>query len=266
MKKIFFVGLFLSTIFSISAQELVDFSQYFKEADLEGGIYLYDYKKKSYKITDKADFVRTTSPASTFKIPNSLIALEVGAIKDENEVIKWDGEKRWLDSWNKDHTLTEAYKNSTLWFYQELARRIGEKSYNKYLKACNYGNHNIGKDLTKFWLGESSALQISPKNQLEFLIKLHEEKLPFSKRTFDITKRVMIREQTDHYTLRAKTGWAQAGGKDIGWYVGYVEKKDNVYFFALRVHKPLEIKMSPSEFVEKRIEITNKVLKQMNII
>ena len=264
MKKIFFVSLFLSTFFSISAQELVDFGQYFKEADLEGGFYLYDYKKKLYKITDKADFVRTTSPASTFKIPNSLIALEVGAIKDENDIIKWDGEKRWLDSWNKDHTLAEAYKNSTLWFYQELARRIGEKNYNKYLKACDYGNHNIGKDLTKFWLGESSALQISPKNQLEFLIKLHEEKLPFSKRTFEITKRVMIREQTDNYTLRAKTGWAQAGGKDIGWYVGYVEKKENVYFFALRVHKPLEKEMP--EFIARRIKISNKILIQMGII
>ena len=94
MKKIFFVSLFLSTFFSISAQELVDFGQYFKEADLEGGFYLYDYKKKLYKITDKADFVRTTSPASTFKIPNSLIALEVGAIKDENDIKQLE----WYDS------------------------------------------------------------------------------------------------------------------------------------------------------------------------
>ena len=84
MKKIFFASLFICSIISISAQELVDFSQYFIKSDLEGGFYLNDFKKKTYKITDKADFVRTTSPASTFKIPNSLIALEVGAIKDEN--------------------------------------------------------------------------------------------------------------------------------------------------------------------------------------
>lgn len=264
MKKIFFASLFICSFFSISAQELVDFSQYFKEADLEGGFYLYDFNKKTYKISDKVDFVRATSPASTFKIPNSLIALEVGAIKDENDVIKWDGQKRWLPVWDKDHNLTEAYKNSTVWFYQELARRIGEKNYNKYLQACKYGNHNIGKDLTTFWLGESSALQISPKNQLEFLVKLHEEKLPFSKRTFEIVKRVMIREQTADYTLRAKTGWAQSGGKDIGWFVGYVEKKDNLYFFALRVNKPLEKEMP--EFVARRIEITNKILKQMRVL
>jgi beta-lactamase class D len=115
--------------------------------------------------------MRVTSPTSAFKIPNLLIALEVGAIKDENDVIKWDGQKRWLSVWNKGLTLTEVYKNSTVWFYKELASQIGEKKYNKYLKACKYGNQNVEKDLTTFWLSKSS-----PKNQLAFLIKLHEER------------------------------------------------------------------------------------------
>ena len=175
------------------------------------------------------------------------------------------GWKKTLTTGLEQKAYTDrSLQNSTVWFYQELARRIGEKKYNKYLKACKYGNHNIGKDLTTFWMGESSALQISPKNQLEFLVKLHEEKLPFSKRTFEIVKRVMIREQTIEYILRAKTGWAQAGGKDIGWFVGYVEKKDNLYFFALRVNKPLEKEMP--EFVAKRIEISHKILQQMGIL
>ncbi len=262
MKKIFFASLFICSFFSISAQEVVDFGKYFKEYDLEGGFFLYDYKVKTYKVSDKTDFVRATSPASTFKIPNSLIALEVGAIKDENEEIKWDGEKRWLPVWDKDHDLSEAYKNSTVWFYQELARRIGEKNYEKYLKACNYGNQDISGGLTKFWLGTS--LKISPKNQLEFLRKLHEEKLPFSKHTFEITKRIMIREKTNGYTLRAKTGMATVDKIDIGWFVGYVEKKDNVYFFALRMQKP-EARQMP-EFASRRIEITTKILKQMGIL
>lgn len=262
MKKIFFASLFICSVFRISAQTVVDFGQYFKEYDLEGGFFLYDYKAKTYQVSDKADFVRATSPASTFKIPNSLIALEVGAIMDENEVLKWDGEKRWLPVWDKDHNLTEAYKNSTVWFYQELARRIGEKNYTKYLKACDYGNKDISGGLTQFWLGNS--LKISPKNQLEFLKRLYEEKLPFSKRTFEITKRVMIREQTNDYTLRAKTGMATVDKVDIGWFVGYVEKKDKVYFFALRMQKP-EAKQMP-EFASRRIEITTKILKQMGVL
>lgn len=262
MKKlltfIFIIG-FLPDAFS---QKVQDFSKYFKEKNLEGGFFLYDYKKKQYIVSDKAEFLKQTSPASTFKIPNSLIALELGVIKDENEVIKWDGQKRWLDTWNTDHDLKNAYKNSTVWFYQELARRIGEKNYEHYLKACDYGNKDISAGLTTFWLG--SSLAISPKNQLEFLVELYEEKLPFSQRSFAITKKIMIREETPDYVLRAKTGWANTPPKDIGWYIGYVQMKDNVYFFATRIYKPVEKEMP--EFATARIEITNSILNQLGIL
>jgi beta-lactamase class D len=262
MKKlltfIFILG-FLTDTFS---QKIEDFSQYFKEKDLEGGFFLYDYQKKEYIVSDKAEFVKSTSPASTFKIPNSLIALETGAIKDENEVLKWDGKKYSREVWNADHDLKNAYKNSTVWFYQELARRIGEKNYQQFLKTCDYGNKDISAGLTTFWLG--SSLTISPKNQLDFLVKLYEERLPFSKRTFGIVKKIMIREETPDYVLRAKTGWADTPPKDIGWYVGYVQKKDNVYFFATRIYKPVEKDMPT--FGADRIEITTKILKKLGIL
>ena len=66
-------------------------------------------------------------PASTFKIFNSLAALESGAVKDENEIMKWDSVKRFYDMWNQDLNLGQAFKYSAVWFYQELARRIGEE-------------------------------------------------------------------------------------------------------------------------------------------
>ncbi len=83
--------------------------------------------------------MRATSPASTFKIPNSLIALEVGAIKDENGQIKWV-EKPLATSLEQKAHIDRSLQNSTVWFYHELARRVGEKNYNKYLKACRYNN------------------------------------------------------------------------------------------------------------------------------
>jgi len=262
MKKlltfIFIIG-FLADTFS---QKVQDFSKYFKDKSLEGDFFLYDYKKKQYTVSNETEFLKQTSPASTFKIPNSLIALETGVIKDENEVIKWNGEKHSRDVWNADHDLKNAYKNSTVWFYQELARRIGEKNYKQYLNTCNYGNKDISAGLTTFWLG--SSLAISPKNQLEFLVKLYEEKLPFSKRTFNIVKKIMIQEETPEYMLRAKTGWANTPPKDIGWYVGYVQKKDNIYFFATRIYKPVEKQMP--EFAPARIEITSNILKSLGIL
>ncbi|UTA68527.1 class D beta-lactamase [Emticicia sp. 21SJ11W-3] len=261
MKKLLAFIFSLGVLFDISAQKVQDFSSYFKEKDLEGGFFMYNYQKKEYLVSDKGEFLKATSPASTFKILNSLIALETGAIKDENEIIKWDGQERSQSAWNADHDLKNAYKNSTVWFYQELARRIGEDKYRKYLKACNYGNQDISGGLTTFWLG--SSMLISPKNQLEFLVKLHEEKLPFSKRTFDIVKKIMIREQTPEYLLRAKTGWSNFPPTDIGWFIGYIEAKSNTYFFVTRVYKPVDKKL-PS-FGADRVEITNTILKALHI-
>lgn len=254
-----FVLCFLTGAFS---QKTQDFSRYFKEKDVEGGFFLYDYQQKEYIVSDKDEFLRPTSPASTFKIPNSMIALELGVIKDENEVLKWDGQKRFRDAWNADHDLKNAYKNSTVWFYQELARRIGENNYEKYLKLLNYGNQDISAGLTTFWLG--SSLTISPKNELDFLVKLYEEKLPFSKRTYNIVKQIMIQEKTPDYVLRAKTGWADTPPNDIGWYVGYIETHGKVYFFATRIYKPVDKKMPT--FGADRLEITNKILKQLGIL
>ena len=38
----------------------------------------------------------------------------------------------------------------------------------------------------------------------------------------------MVVDKTENYTIRAKSGWS---GK-IGWYIGYIEKNDSVWFFA----------------------------------
>jgi beta-lactamase class D len=99
---------------------------------------------------------------------------------------------------------------------------------------------------------------------VEFLIKVYEEKAPFSKANMTILKRVMITEKTNTYTIRSKTGWTKYGGNDIGWWVGYAERKDNVYFFATRLIKSLE-KRKPN-FDGCRKEITKKILKQLKAI
>ena len=54
------------------------------------------------------------TPASTFKIVNSLIGIQTGIITDENMVIKWDGVKRWNEDWNKDLTMKEAFAVSAV--------------------------------------------------------------------------------------------------------------------------------------------------------
>ncbi len=52
------------------------------------------------------------SPASTFKILNTLIALDEKVIAGENDVLKWDGHVYNLPDWNRNQTLASAFKVS----------------------------------------------------------------------------------------------------------------------------------------------------------
>ena len=196
-------------------------------------------------------------PASTFKIINSLIALETGVIKDEHEIIKWDGKKRFVQDWNRDHNLRSAIKYSVVWFYQELARRIGEERMKRNINAVGYGNQDIGGGIDLFWL--NGNIRITMEEQVEFLKRLHQNDLPFSTRTMDIVKDIMIQEQTKDYTLRAKTGWAARVEPNIGWFVGYLERKDNVYFFANNID------IKNDEDAKFRKKITLQILENLNL-
>ncbi len=207
-----------------------DFKKYYDRFHVEGSFVLYDPQKDMYVFYNQDQCNQRFSPASTFKICNSLIGLETGVITDENFVIPWDSVIRQNTCWNTDQNFKTAFKNSTVWYYQELARRVGGKQMKYWLDKASYGNADTSGGIDKFWL--TGGLRISPQQQIDFLQRLHNNQLPFSKRSMDIIKNVMIAKDTLGYVVRAKTGWGSDDNKDIGWYVGYIETKDNVYYFA----------------------------------
>jgi beta-lactamase class D len=199
-----------------------------------GAFVLFDRNARGYYRFNRARCAERYLPASTFKIPNSLIGLESGVITDENYFIKWDGIKRWNADWNRDHTMASAIKYSVVPYYQELARRTGRKTYEKYFKFFNYGNNKIGNKVDEFWLDNS--LRISAEEQVLFLKQFYEYKLLFSRRNIDIVKKILPEEKYSGAILKYKTGTGTtADGKFIGWLVGYVEKEGNVFFFAFNV-------------------------------
>lgn len=257
----------LLSVFSFDSYGQSTHQALFDKFSVSGSTTIYDYKNRKWIYTDSVDANKETLPASTFKILNSLIALETKAVKDENEIVKWDGTERdffgaKMDVWNKDTDLKTAYRNSTIWFYVEMAKRVGRNKYKKYLKECGYGNLNFSEKGTDFWnLGEHG---ITPKNQIEFLVKLYENNLPFSKPVLNKVKEIMISEQTKDFTFRDKTGWTKQQGIDIGWWVGYVQTDDNVFFFATRITKNTNLG-NPS-FGKARKEITKEILKNINAI
>lgn len=242
-----------------------DFKKYYDQFNVEGSFVLYDKQADMYFFYNQDQYEQTFSPASTFKICNSLIGLETGVIKDKHFVIQWDSVVR-NPVWDKDHDLQTAFTNSTVWYYQELARRVGGHRMKYWLDKTNYGNADTSGGIDKFWL--TGGLRISPKQQIDFLKQLHDNQLPFSKRSVDIAKDIMITKDTLDYVIRAKTGWGGHGKKDVGWYVGYLETNDNVYYFTNCVQidseKLNDINRAIS-FDNSRTEIVYKIFEELKL-
>ena len=244
-----------------------DFKKYFDECNVEGAIAIYDHKNHTWILSDTVATRKETLPASTFKIINLLIALETKTIASENDIVKWPGSTDTLKydyrpNIYHDITVKEAFEVSAGWAFIELAKKIGKDNYKKYLTLCHYGNINLSQTDPDFW--NFGAFGISPINQVEFLKKLYEEKLPFSKRNIEIVKKVMITEQNDDYTIHSKTGWTRENDINTGWWVGYIENKNGAYFFATRLLQ--DRKLNASNFGNCRKEITKSVFKNLNVI
>jgi beta-lactamase class D len=237
-----------------------DFKKIFESYKVEGSFALFDLNNDSYVFCNEGQFKQAFIPASTFKICNSLIGLETGVIKDENFVIPWDGVVRQNVDWNKDQDMKTAFKNSTVPYYQELARRVGGKRMKYWLNKASYGNADTSGGIDRFWL--SGGLRITPEQQIQFLVRLHKHNLPFSVRSMDIVKRIMIAEDTVGRVLRAKTGWSEQDNKSIGWYVGYLETAAGSYFFATCVQ--CSDRENP-DFARSRKEITLEILKSLKL-
>jgi beta-lactamase class D len=238
-----------------------DLASYFKPFPA-GAFVLYDLKQNRYVRYDEARCRERFSPFSTFKIPNSLIGLDTGVITDAEYVIKWDAKKYPahdrdtlpFSAWWQDQTLRTAIKRSVVWYYRELALKVGEKRMKEYVNKLDYGNEDTSGPLDNFWL--NSSLKISADEQVEFLKRLYGEELPVSKRSMSIVKEIIKLEETPDYRLSGKTGGGPlAEGRFLGWFVGYLETKGNTYFFATEIEGPTYVSVR-----DERIALTRRIL------
>ena len=160
-----------------------DLADVFHEARTEGTFAAL--VKDRMVMTDESRARTGYLPASTFKIPHALIALETGVVADvDKEVIRWDGVPNEIEEWNRDHTLRSAMRYSVVPVFQQIANRIGSERMKQFVDAFDYGNRDIGgAPLDKFWL--EGNLRISALEQIAFLQRFHREDLPVSKRNLD---------------------------------------------------------------------------------
>lgn len=259
--------LFILAGFAVAPLRAQDLSPFFK--DTQGAFVVYDLKNNRYLRYNEERCRVRFSPKSTFKIPNSLIGLETGVIRDADFVIQWNRQKyppqdNWTQEpfkhWAQDHTLRSAIKYSVVWYYRELALSVGQQRMKKYVQAFDYGNEDISGEVDYFWL--SGGLKISADEQVEFLKSFYAGRLPVSKRSLETVKDILVLEQTPRYKLSAKTGGGSiAEGRYIGWFVGYLETQGNVYFFALNLEGA-----SYPEIRDKRIDVTKRILRELGYL
>ncbi len=240
----------------VSASEIIklgDAEDVFARQQISGTFAAYEVSADRPIVLNAERAGTRFIPASTFKIPNSLIALEVGAVKDADEVFRYDGKPRRVAAWQKDMTLHEAMTASNVPVFQGIARRVGLDAYRTWLAKLDYGNRDAGAVVDQFWL--VGPLAISAIEQARFLARLADGALPMSARSQAIARDIIRIEEKDGRTLFAKTGW---DGK-IGWWVGWVERDDRKTAFALNMD------MSRIEDAPKRISFGKELLAHLGV-
>ena len=232
-------------------------------AHVIGSILVYDPQAETYYSNDFEQAAQGHLPASTYKIPHSIIALETGVVEDDSTLFPWKGEKRAMKVWEQDLRFQNAFRYSCVPCYQEVARRIGAKRMNAYLQKLDYGNMKVDVgNIDLFWLEGDS--RISQYQQVDFLDRFYRSQLPISRRTEAIVKRMMVMEDHDSYRLSGKTGLSNSHRVYKGWFVGYVETQGKVYFFATHLEPKKTLDMD--RFIPIRAEITLRALKKLDII
>lgn len=208
------------------------------------------------------------SPCSTFKLPFAVMFLENGIVRDPGDIVKYDrrpeaGMLSGPPGTAHDQTLTSAFHESANWYFDSVSRALDRTIVQQFTQRAGYGNADVrdGSKDGSYWY--DGRLRISANEQVRFLQRLHNSELGLSARTTDLIKHVAQVEETPRWRLAAKTGACQGAGEDAAthWYVGWVEKADNTYYFALRFEAD---GFEPA--LRQRVPIARRLLTQLHIL
>jgi beta-lactamase class D len=240
-----------------------DFQQILDSANVVGSVLVFDPQTNTAYSNEFSRCDKGYLPASTFKIPNSIIALETGVVENDSTLFKWNGEKRRLTAWEQDLIFRDAFRVSCVPCYQEIARKIGVERMKKYLTKLNFGNMVVDSaTIDLFWLEGESAITMN--QQLDFLKRFYNSELPITERTHEIMERLLLIESNETWSFSGKTGWAIRNGNNIGWFVGYLEKGNQVFFVVTNIEPNGSFNMDLFPVI--RTQISLGAMKKLNII
>jgi beta-lactamase class D len=208
-------------------------AELFAQAGVEGALIIEAVTSGQRMVHNQARATQPFIAASTFKVLNTLIAVENGVIAGPSAPIPWNGAEYAIPAWNQDQTLRSAFQVSCVWCYQRLARRIGTQTYRNMIHRIGYGRLRVPFAVDTFWL--DGALTISAAEQVAFLKRLVTRRLPFQPSTYDTLEAVMRSNAAPGARLYAKTGWSTRRTPGLGWYIGYLQRTDETWVFALNL-------------------------------
>ncbi len=199
-----------------------------------GSFVLYDAASDVWHIYHKETASTRVAPVSTYKIYSALLGLEAGLISPEESQLAWNGQNYRYDTWNADQTLQTAMQNSVTWYFQTLDQSAGLPAIQNFVRKIGYGNQTVGENLASYW-GDSSLL-ISPIEQVELLRKFDENQFGFAPQNVEAVKASIRLHTAENATLYGKTGTGEENGQNVlGWFIGYLEKDGNTYYFAVNI-------------------------------
>jgi beta-lactamase class D len=232
--------------------QINEFDRILRENQLDGSILIYDLNRDIFYSNDFEWASIRRLPASTFKVPHSIIALATGVMLNEESIIKWDGEPKFLKSWEQDLSLKDALQLSCVPCYQYIASKIGVQSMQYYLEQLEFGQMEVNdQNLTVFWLEGNSG--ISQFEQVDFYRRLIGCQLIIPKDIQQKVKEMMILHDENEYRLYGKTGWAIRNGHNNGWFVGWLQTGSNNFIFASNVDPAKDFDMSLFPVIRKEV-------------
>ena len=235
--------------------------KFFTDEKVEGCFALLDNATNKFTVYNLSRYRDSAYlPASTFKIVNSLIGLQLGVIPSDTAVRKWNGITSRRPECDKDMNMYDAFRVSCATWYQDMVKGINRDTMQRWLNTLEYGNKKIST-IDSFWIDNS--LKIRPDEQLGLVKRLYFNQLPFHRLNQEIVKRAMVFEDNSSYRLSYKTGWGfRENGNSLGWVVGWIEQHDHPYFFVLNI----ESADRNADIRAIRMRILQNVLKHLDLM
>jgi len=254
--------LMLFTGLGASAAETVAmprWQRHFDARSVRGTFVLFEPMLERYRVLDPGRAERRYLPASTFEVANALIGLELGSIADENEVFRWDGRPKPVAAWERDHALDSGLRESVVWMFQEAARRTGKARMREWLERLEYGNRDISGGIDLFWL--QGGLRVSAMEQVRFLHRLAEGRLPMTQRAQRLVRHALVVERNRGCTLFAKAGTVPSGREAVTWWIGWIERRGRPQAYFAMNFAP-----GPESSFGERFEIGRGILREAGVL